>query len=566
MSKARQLRQLFKQPGFFRLIGAHNGLTAKLIERAGFEGIWASSLEVSASHAVPDANILTMTDYLDAAISMNDAVSLPVVVDVDQGYGNSNNVIRMIKKFEAAGIAGVMIEDKKFPKQNSLLTDGRQDLASIPEFVGKIMGAKNAQRSNDFMVMARIEALIAGWGHDEAIKRAKAYVKAGADAIMIHSKSSDPAEVVNFINAWDDPTPVVIVPTNYYTLTEEKIKELPKVKTVIYANHVIRSAVTSIKQTLNEIKQEAGIHTISPKLIPVKELFELQGTFEMKAHEKQFLRTEDAPISVVIPATGKVNDPSLKDLLQVGDKELLDADKLMKLDIHGKSLLERNAAILQSFKIKKINIVTGNAEKGLTVPASLIENKEFTQNGQLHSIMLGMSEGEGKTLLLYADVIFEKQMIAQLLHTTHQITLVVDRSYKNSNLRDLKKERRGLLLVKAENEPIVGAKIVRNENPNHVLQISKKLNLLDADYEFTGISLFSEQGKADIQKAYQEAKEEFKGKPFYDAALFEQAAFSDLLQYMIGKGYKINLMEVDTGWAEVYSYEDYKRVCKMLAR
>ena len=228
MEKSKKLRELFNLPGFFRLVGAHNGLTAKLIEKAGFEGVWASSLEVSASHAVPDANILTMTDYLDAAVSMNDAVTIPVVVDVDQGYGNSINVIRMVQKFEAAGIAGVIMEDKKFPKQNSLLVGGKQELASIAEFSGKIMAAKNAQRDDDFMVIARVEALIAGWGHEEAKKRAKAYVEAGADAIMIHSKQSDPAEVIRFIEEWKEDIPIVIVPTNYYTLTEDKIKNHPK--------------------------------------------------------------------------------------------------------------------------------------------------------------------------------------------------------------------------------------------------------------------------------------------------------------------------------------------------
>jgi phosphoenolpyruvate phosphomutase len=273
MSKAKKLRELFSNPGFFKIIGAHNGLTAKLVENAGFQGVWASSLEVSASHAVPDANILTMTDYLNAAISMNDAVSIPVVVDVDQGYGNSINVIRMIQKFEAAGIAGVIIEDKKFPKQNSLLASGRQELASISEFVGKIMAAKNAQKNKDFMVMARVEALIAGWGHLEAVKRAKAYTKAGADAIMIHSKKSDPAEIVKFVQEWDENVPLVIVPTNYPSLTEDKIDDLPNIKMVIYANHVIRSAVTSIKKTLQEIKDQKGIHTVSEKLIPVKDLF-----------------------------------------------------------------------------------------------------------------------------------------------------------------------------------------------------------------------------------------------------------------------------------------------------
>ena len=124
--KAQKLRELFKKPGLIRLVGAHNGLTARLVERAGFEGIWASSLEVSASHAVPDANILTMNDYLNAAIDMNSAVSIPVVVDVDQGYGNSINVIHTVKKFEASGISGIIMEDKLFPKQNSLLAGGKQ--------------------------------------------------------------------------------------------------------------------------------------------------------------------------------------------------------------------------------------------------------------------------------------------------------------------------------------------------------------------------------------------------------------------------------------------------------
>jgi len=299
MSKTKKLRELFAKDGFFRLVGAHNGLTAKLVEKAGFEGVWASSLEMSASHAVPDANILTMTDYLNMAINMNDAVSIPVVVDVDQGYGNSSNVIRMIKKFEAAGIAGVIMEDKKFPKQNSLLAGGRQELASISEFSGKIMAAKNAQTDPDFMVIARVEALIAGWGHEEAMKRAKAYVEAGVDGIMIHSKKSDPAEVVKFVAEWDSEVPIVIVPTKYPSMNEAMINNYPKIKMVIYANHVIRSAVTSIKRTLNEIRETGGIESVNQSLIPVKELFELQGTFEMKDDEEKFLETDTEPISAI---------------------------------------------------------------------------------------------------------------------------------------------------------------------------------------------------------------------------------------------------------------------------
>ena len=187
MNKAAKLRELFKSEGVIRAVGAHDGLSAKLVELNGFDGVWASGFEISASHAVPDANILTMTQYLEAASIMNDAVSIPVVADCDTGYGNSNNVMHMVRKYEAAGIAAVTIEDKMFPKVNSYIP-GRQEWASIAEFVGKILAAKNAQQTKDFMVIARVEALIAGWGQEEALRRAHAYAEAGADAILIHPK------------------------------------------------------------------------------------------------------------------------------------------------------------------------------------------------------------------------------------------------------------------------------------------------------------------------------------------------------------------------------------------
>lgn len=302
MTKSEKLRDLFRKPGIIRLVGAHNGLTAKLVENAGFEGVWASSLEISASHLVPDANILTMTNYLNAAIEMNDVVDIPIVADVDQGYGNCNNVSRMVEKFEAAGIAGVIMEDNLFPKQNSLLEGERKELASARDFVGKIMAGKAAQRTKHFMLIARVEALIAGYGQKEAMRRAKAYVKAGADGIMIHSKEKDPSEIIEFVKAWNKDVPLIIVPTNYPSFTEEKIKAYPRIKMVIYANFVVRTVVTAIQQSLNEIQETGGISTISSKLIPVKELFELQGTFEMKDAEKIFQKKAHELVRNIGPA------------------------------------------------------------------------------------------------------------------------------------------------------------------------------------------------------------------------------------------------------------------------
>ncbi len=293
-TKSTSFRKLFNQPGIIRLVGAHNGLTAKLVEEAGFEGVWASSLEVSAAHLVPDANILTMTDFLNSAIEMNEAVDLPIIADIDQGYGGSDNVARAIEKFEWAGIAGVIMEDNLFPKQNSLLEGEGRKLASVSDFVGKIVAGKQAQRTKDFMLIARIEALIAGYGQKEAMRRAKAYIGAGADGIMIHSNKNDPSEIIEFIEAWDEYVPLIVCPTKYPSFSEEEIKSYPKVRVVIYANHVIRTVVSAVRESLQEIKKTGGIETISPKLISVDELFELQGTFDMMGSQRECLEKQEA--------------------------------------------------------------------------------------------------------------------------------------------------------------------------------------------------------------------------------------------------------------------------------
>jgi len=230
-----------------------------------------------------------MKQYIEAARSMAEVINIPIIIDADTGYGNANNVIYAVKQFEAAGLAAMSIEDKKFPKDNSLLAGGRQELARIEEFCGKIKAAKDTQKSEDFIVIARVEALIAGWGQQEAIKRAIAYVDAGADSILIHSKSTSPDEVVEFVKAWDGRAPITLVPTMYPDLTEERIKELGKVKIVIYANHTFRAAVKATEEILQEIKRAKGIHTINDMMVPVARLFELQGVPQMKENEKKYL-------------------------------------------------------------------------------------------------------------------------------------------------------------------------------------------------------------------------------------------------------------------------------------
>jgi phosphoenolpyruvate phosphomutase len=288
-SKLTRIREILKGPGVGVGVGAGDALCAKLIERAGFDFVWSSSLCVSAAFAVPDANLISMSQYCDAARGMNEVVSIPIIADCDTGYGNANNVIYAVKKFEEAGIVGMSIEDKKFPKDNSLLEGGRQELASIEEFVGKIKAAKDNQKNKEFVVIARVEALIAGWGQEEAMKRSVRYMEAGADCILIHSKAKQPDEILEFVRNWNQPAPLVLVPTNYPSLTLQAVTALRKVKLFIYANQPMRASVKAQEALLQEMKKAGGIHTIDPMMVPVSHIFEIQGVPEMKEAEKKYL-------------------------------------------------------------------------------------------------------------------------------------------------------------------------------------------------------------------------------------------------------------------------------------
>ncbi|TIO04591.1 MAG: phosphoenolpyruvate phosphomutase, partial [Mesorhizobium sp.] len=201
---------------------------------AGFDGIWASGFELSALYGLADMSLITMTQHLDMLRAIAGRSSLPIVADIDTGYGNALNVIHTIREYEKAGTAAVVIEDKTFPKVTSLAADGRQELLRIEEFQGKIEAAVASRADPDFLVIARTEALIAGLGEEEALKRGMAYAEAGADMILVHSKKKDPAEIESFSRAWKGPVPLVIVPNAYPELDAKRILALGNIKMTIY--------------------------------------------------------------------------------------------------------------------------------------------------------------------------------------------------------------------------------------------------------------------------------------------------------------------------------------------
>lgn len=270
------------------IMEAHSGLSAKIVQETGFKGIWASGLSMSAAMGVRDNNEASWTQVLEVLEYMSDATDIPILVDADTGYGNFNNVRRLVKKLEQRNVAAMCIEDKLFPKTNSFINGEEQELANIEEFCGKIKAAKDTQSDDDFCVVARVEALIAGLGQDEALRRAEAYYKAGADAILIHSKIAAPDQILDFMNAWQNQAPIVIVPTMYYK-TPTKVFQDAGISLIIWANHLLRSSIKAMQNTAHQIYNERSLLSVEPEIVSVKEIFRLQNADELKQAEKKYL-------------------------------------------------------------------------------------------------------------------------------------------------------------------------------------------------------------------------------------------------------------------------------------
>lgn len=290
MTAGRRLRDIIAREGLAHAMAAHNPLSARLAERAGFHAIWASGFELSAAYGVPDASLLSMSQHLDMTRAIAEQVSIPVIADIDTGYGNAINVMHVVGAYGRAGVGAIVMEDKVFPKDTSLLAGGRQELVRLEEFQGKVEAACAARPDPDMLVIARTEALIAGAGMAEALQRAHAYAAAGADLILVHSKQKTPAEVLDFAARWDGSRKIALVPTAYPELTEADMRATGKIGLVIYGNHAIRAAVTAMQEVFARIRRDGGIAEADRRIVPVETIFQLQGVPAMKQAEAKYLR------------------------------------------------------------------------------------------------------------------------------------------------------------------------------------------------------------------------------------------------------------------------------------
>ena len=285
MSQSENLVKLLDNQPIVKVCGAYDAMSAKLVELSGFDAVWAGSFAISAIHNVPDASILTMTEFFTAASNMAHACEIPVIADCDTGYGDATNVRYMVKKYESAGIAGICIEDKTFPKQNSLLEGGNSQLLSEKDFAAKILAANEAKQNKAFTVIARIEALISGIGIEQALQRAYAYEKAGADLILIHSKKISPEEIFEFSDLWKGSVPLVVIPTTYYSVNVDELIE-HKIKMVIYANQTLRAAHFAMSKLLKQMKNANNMSQLQNQMSSMEDIFKLQEMHDMKSQEK----------------------------------------------------------------------------------------------------------------------------------------------------------------------------------------------------------------------------------------------------------------------------------------
>ncbi|MGH7311787.1 MAG: isocitrate lyase/phosphoenolpyruvate mutase family protein [Candidatus Rokuibacteriota bacterium] len=548
MSKAADLRAILARPGLVPAVGAHDALSAKLIEAAGLPVVWSSSFTVSAAQrAMPDVNLLTMTETLETARHLNNAVGLPVIADCDNGYGNAVNVVRTVEEYERAGIAGLCLEDNVFPKTCSLYPGVRRELASVEEHAGKIRAAKRAQRDPATVIIARTEALIAGWGLEEAQRRARAYTDAGADMILVHSKAPTAAELVEFMRRWDGPTPIVAVPTLYPSVGWEELEQAG-VKLVIWANQVLRGAVKGMQDTLTVLARERRLDVLAPHIVTLDEIYRHVGVEDFKRIESEFLPRGASDVHAVIIAAG-----SGKSLLPLTE----DRPTCM-LDIKGRTVLERQLETLRAGGIHDIAVVRGYCKETVVAPGvRFYDNDRFDETGELTSLFAAEPELHGRLLFLYADVLFERALLERLVRAEGDIVIAVDRTWvdQRDHLLPLAKP---IDLVVTSDPPRPGHRSLGEDWQDELVRIGQRVPAEAATGEFVGLAAFSPRGVEAMREVHRRALATGAG-PFHEAESLGQAAFTDLLQLLVAAGQRVTCVSTWKGWLEIDTFEDYQR-------
>ncbi len=531
IKKTTQLKDFILSRDLEFILEAHNGLSAKIVEEAGFKGIWASGLSISASLGVRDNNEASWTQILEVCEFMSDNSSIPILLDGDTGFGNFNNMRRLVKKLEQRNVAGVCIEDKLFPKTNSFISGEMQPLANVDEFCGKIKAAKDTQSDDDFIVVARTEAFIAGWGLNEAIRRAEAYKEAGADAILVHSKKSNPSDIENFMLEWGNRHPVIIVPTKYYSTPTERFEEL-KVSLIIWANHMLRSSISIMQKNSKKIFVNRNISCIEDEISSVSEIFRLQGADELKKAESKYLPSADKVVNAIVLAAsqgdlGELTAHIPKTLVSIKD---------------GQSILGMQIDSFNKVGVKDITVVRGFAKEKITYGnINFVDNDIYSETKELYSLYVSRDKFLGNTIISFGDIIFKDYILNELMNDNNDITIIVDADYKISG--------ENIDYVKADK---LYSKFIWSESVS-LIDMSGELEKEQITGEFIGLWKVNPKGSQIVKNAL----EVLSGKEG-----FNKMTLCDLFKEVL-KDSKISVKYIKGSWLDIDSVYDLHKASEI---
>jgi phosphoenolpyruvate phosphomutase len=540
-SRSQKLRAMLDSPELEFLMEAHNGLSARIVKEAGFKGIWASGLSISAQFGVRDNNEASWTQVVDMLEFMADASDLPILLDGDTGYGNFNNLRRLVRKLEQRGIAGVCIEDKQFPKTNSFLNGERQPLADVEEFAGKIAAGKDTQTDAAFSIVARVEALIAGWGMDEALRRAEAYRRAGADAILIHSKLSKPDEIIAFAREWAGRAPLVIVPTRYYSTPTEVFRKAG-ISTVIWANHLVRSAATAMQGVAKEIHDSETLVNVEDRIVSVEEIFRLQDADEYSAAEKQYLAASGVARSAVVLAATRGR--GLETLTQ-------DRPKVM-LPIAGKPLLRWLVDGFKKHGVNDITVVGGYRSDAIDrAGIKLAVNERYLETDELASLACAIDSLQSDTVISYGDIMFRSYVLRDLVESAADFAVVVDSMGSapgDRTIRDFaycsRSDDRGLFGM-----PVLLERVTSKSDPDGGTRDPESLPS-PPHGQWIGMLKVSSRALPQLKRVFAQ----LRARPD-----FERLDMPALLNALIADGAAIKVSYVHGHWRGVNDLEDLRR-------
>jgi len=530
--KTTQLKNMLISGQTEFILEAHNGLSARIVEEAGFKGIWGSGLALSAQHAVRDNNELSWTQVVEQLEFMTDVTSIPILLDGDTGYGDFNNMRRLVRKLGQIDVAGVCIEDKLFPKTNSFIQGEAQPLEDIQTFCGKIKAGKDSQADDDFCIVARVEAFIAGWGLDEALKRAEAYHAAGADAILIHSKHSQPGQVLGFATEWANRCPLVIVPTKYYA-TPTEVFEQTGISLVIWANHMIRTCITSMQATAANIHSTRSLVECEGRIATVSEIFRLQGADELLEAEKRYARGGSHPVSAIVLAASRGH--GMDDLTRERPKVML--------PVAGVPMLRRQVDKFKKQGVNDITVVAGYRHDAIDVQgAKILLNEDWETTGELASLACAMESFTTDTVIIYGDLLFRSYMLHNLLDWDAELLVAVD----SSLLANVIGNSNDLAYCSAPDNRAMYQQKVTLEQVNAEPEIQGK----QADGRWIGMLRVAGQGGEYLRSAMQTLRQE---------ANFNTLGVPDLLNQLVKDGHPPQVQYVNGHWMDINNLADLER-------